>query len=75
MSENTKKKVGPIKYLAQVRAEAKKVVWPSWRETVTTTIMVVIVMILFGIFFFFVDWMAANATKFLLSIGLETGGN
>ncbi len=70
MSEKTKNKTGPIKYLSQVRAEGRKVVWPSWSETVTTTIMVVIVMILFGVFFFFVDWLSANIVRFLLAIGM-----
>jgi len=68
MAEKTKQKVGPVKYLAQVRAEGRKVVWPTMRETVTTTIMVVIVMIIFGIFFFFVDWAAAGTTA-ILKIG------
>jgi len=69
MAEKTAKKVGPVKYLAQVRAEGRKVVWPTLRETVTTTIMVIIVMIIFGIFFFFVDWAAANGTTAILKIG------
>ncbi|MBL4854652.1 MAG: preprotein translocase subunit SecE [Robiginitomaculum sp.] len=69
MAEKTKPKVGPVKYLAQVRQEGRKVVWPSMRETVTTTIMVIIVMIIFGIFFFFVDWAAANGTTAILKIG------
>ncbi len=74
MAEKTKKKVGPMKYLSQVRQEARKVVWPTPNETMVTTIMVVIVMVLFGIFFFFVDWMAANLTQVLLHIGLNGGG-
>lgn len=68
-----KAKVGPVKYLAQVRQEGRKVVWPSLRETMVTAILVLIVMIMFGIFFFFVDWVAANGTQFLLSIGSSTG--
>ncbi len=74
MAEKTKKKIGPMKYLSQVRAEAAKVVWPTWNETLVTTLMVVIVMLMFGVFFFFVDWMAANLTQVLLRIGLEGGG-
>ncbi len=62
-------KVGLVKYFGQVRQEGRKVVWPTYRETMITTILVLILMVLFGIFFFFVDWMAANGTQFLLNIG------
>lgn len=72
MAEKSKQKVGPVKYFGQVQQEARKVVWPTARETMITSIIVLIFMVIFGIFFFFVDWGAANATKFLLSLG--TGG-
>ena len=72
MAEKSKQKIGPIKYFGQVQQEARKVVWPTPRETLVTAIMVLIVMLIFGIFFFFVDWGAANVTKFLLNLG--TGG-
>ena len=72
MAEKSKQKVGPVKYFGQVRQEARKVVWPAPRETMITSIMVLIVMVIFGIFFFFVDWGAANVTSFVLSFG--TGG-
>ena len=72
MVEKTKQKIGPAKYLGQVQQEARKVVWPTPRETLTTSIMVLIMMVIFGIFFFFVDWFAANGTQFLLNLG--TGG-
>ncbi len=64
-----KAKVGIVKYFGQVRQEGRKVVWPTSRETMITTILVLILMVLFGIFFFFVDWFAANGTQFLLNIG------
>ncbi|HHL42301.1 MAG TPA: preprotein translocase subunit SecE [Hellea balneolensis] len=72
MAEKTKK-IGPMKYLAQVRQEGRKVVWPTSRETMITTILVIIVMIIFGIFFFFVDWIAANGTQFLLNLWTNNG--
>ncbi len=64
-----KAKIGPVKYLDQVRQEGRKVVWPTPRETMITALLVLIVMIIFGIFFFFVDWFAANGVTFLLNIG------
>ncbi len=70
---NQKSKVGPVKYLEQVRQEGRKVVWPTPRETMITTILVLILMVLFGIFFFFVDWIAANGITMLLKIGTSAG--
>ena len=62
-------KVGPVKYVGQVRQEARKVVWPTWRETVTTTILVMIMVILMGIFFFIVDWALASLIRLVLGLG------
>jgi len=62
-------KVGPVKYVGQVRQEARKVTWPTSRETVTTTILVMIFVLLFGAFFFVVDWILANAVQFVLNFG------
>jgi preprotein translocase subunit SecE len=64
-----KDKVGPVKYVGQVRQEARKVVWPTSRETITTTILVMIMVIIMGIFFFIVDWALANVIKLILGIG------
>ena len=73
MVEKSQQKIGPVKYIEQVQQEGRKVVWPTLRETVTTSIMVLIMMVIFGIFFFFVDWFAANGTQFLLNIGIGGG--
>ena len=64
-----KDKVGPVKYVGQVRQEGRKVVWPTWRETLTTTILVMIMVVLMGIFFFIVDWALASIIKVILGFG------
>ena len=48
-------KTSPAQFVQQVRAEAAKVVWPTRKETVTTTIMVLIMATLTAIFFLAVD--------------------
>ncbi|RKQ70705.1 preprotein translocase SecE subunit [Litorimonas taeanensis] len=63
--------VGPVQYLGQVRQEARKVVWPTWRETLTTTILVMIMVVLMGIFFFIVDWALGSAIRAVLGLGGE----
>lgn len=61
-------KTSPGEFINQVKAETKKVVWPSRKETITTTIMVGIMTLLLGLFFFGVDQMFAAIVKFLLSL-------
>ncbi|MEP1229366.1 MAG: preprotein translocase subunit SecE [Litorimonas sp.] len=68
-SDTAAAKVGPVKYVGQVRQEARKVVWPTWRETFTTTILVMIIVVIMGVFFFFVDWALASLVRLVLSLG------
>ena len=48
-------KTSPGEFMRQVQAEARKVVWPSRQETVTTAIMVGIMMVLLAVFFLAID--------------------
>jgi len=61
-------KTSPGEFVRQVQAETKKVVWPTRKETVTTTIMVGIMTMLLGLFFFGIDQLFAAIVKFLLSL-------
>lgn len=62
-------KVGPVKYVGQVRQEARRVVWPGWPEVWKTTVLVMILFILMGAFFFVVDWALANIIQVVLGLG------
>ena len=48
-------KVNPVEFLQEVRQEAKKITWPSRRETMITTVMVLIMVALASVFFLVVD--------------------
>ena len=61
-------KVNPGEFLRQVRAETGKVVWPTRKETVTTTIMVLIMTTILGLFFFIIEWGFAAIVKALLEL-------
>ena len=50
-----KEKIGPRAYLAEVRAELKKVAWPNRREVVNSTIVVLIAVIFMGTLIFLYD--------------------
>ena len=60
-------KTSPGDFIRQVKAETAKVVWPTRKETVTTTIMVGIMTILLSVFFFGVDQIFSRIVRLLLS--------
>jgi len=62
-------KVSPFKFLQEVRQEASKITWPTWRETVITTIMVFVMAALAGVFFLLVDQVIRVVVAFVLGIG------
>ena len=60
--------VNPAQFVAQVRAEASKVVWPSRKEAGMTTLMVFTMAVLCALFFFVVDIFMRGFTDLLLSL-------
>ena len=58
----------PMEYLAQVRAEAKKVTWPTRRETLITTALVLVMVVLASIFFVAVDQALRLIVTYVLSL-------
>lgn len=61
-------KTSPAEFINQVRAEARKIVWPTGRETVQTTIMVLIMTTLLSLFFFGVDTVFNAIVSWLTSL-------
>jgi preprotein translocase subunit SecE len=60
-----KKRVGPMTFLAQVRAEGNKVTWTTRQETIQATIFVVIMSILIAIFLFLADTLITIFVNFV----------
>jgi preprotein translocase subunit SecE len=58
------KRVGPGEFIAQVRDEARKVTWPSRKETTITTVMVFIMVVVTSLFFTVVD----QAMRFIVGL-------
>jgi len=50
-------KTNPLEFLQEVRQEARKITWPSRKETMITTVMVLIMVVLASVFFLVVDAM------------------
>ncbi len=61
-------KTSPAEFINQVRAEARKIVWPTSRETVQTTIMVLIMTTILSLFFFGVDTVFNAIVSWLTSL-------
>ncbi len=61
--------INPLNFIQQVRVEASKIVWPTRRETMTTTVMVFIMATIVAIFFFLIDSIIGKGLEFILTIG------
>lgn len=61
-------KTSPGEFINQVKAEARKIVWPSGRETMLTAVMVVIMTSLLALFFFGTDAFFGWVVRMLLSL-------
>ena len=59
----------PFQFLQQVRSEAKKVVWPTRRETMITSGLVILMVLASSLFFVVVDWVLRMGVGLMLRIG------
>ena len=60
--------INPFKYVQQVRNDVSKIVWPTRKETMTTTIMVFIMSALIALFFFIIDTITSNVLDIILKL-------
>lgn len=69
-AKDTKKKKGGIrKYFRELKAEMKKVVWPTKKEVINNTGVVMGVMVIMALFLFGVDSGLGAAIQAILKIG------
>ena len=64
-----KKRTNPVQFFREVRAEARKITWPSRRETWITTVMVLIMVVITALFFFLVDLGLSFGVTQILKLG------
>ena len=62
-------KTSPGQFINQVKDEARKIVWPSRKETWITSVMVFIMVLIAAIFFWVVDTGLGFASRFILGLG------
>ena len=70
---HTKKRVGPLTFFSQVRAEARKVTWTSRQEVIAATIMVVIMVVIAAAFFYLTDGLVSFLVKLITGVGSVDG--
>jgi preprotein translocase subunit SecE len=63
-----RKPFNPIRFASEVRAEARKVTWTSWKETWITSVMVGIMVVMTAFFFFGIDWILGIGVGGLLKL-------
>jgi preprotein translocase subunit SecE len=73
-SHVAKKRTSPLQFFREVRAEGRKITWPSWRETWITTVMVMIMVVTTAVFFLLVDQLLSHAATLLFSWSAKLGG-
>ncbi len=59
-------RLSPNEFINQVRAEARKVIWPTRAETTSTAIFVGIMMLLLAVFFLGIDALFSAIVRALL---------
>ena len=57
----------PIKFIQEVKQEAFKVSWPTWKETLQGALMVLVMAVIMSLFFLLID----QALKFFLELLLK----
>jgi preprotein translocase subunit SecE len=68
VNEPPKKRVSPIEFFREVRAEARKITWTSRRETWITSVMVFIMIVVVATFFVLVDLGLRALMEFILKL-------
>lgn len=61
--------MSPLQFLSEVRQEASKVTWPTWKEVWVMTLWVVIMVALASLFFAGVDLILGFLVSRVLDIG------
>jgi preprotein translocase subunit SecE len=63
-----KKPFNPMRFVQEVRAEARKITWTTRKETWITSVMVFIMVVVASLFFTFADWILGMGANLLLKI-------
>ena len=60
----------PIKFLQEVKQEAFKVTWPTWKETLQGALMVFVMAVVMSLFFLLLDQLLKFFLELLLKVSI-----
>ena len=60
----------PIKFIQEVKQEAFKVTWPTWKETLQGALMVFIMAVVMSLFFLLLDQVLKFFLELLLKVSI-----
>ncbi len=63
-------KKGPVEFVRQVKAEGRKITWPTRQETTVSMIAVFIMVFISSIFLYFADQLIAYAIRLIMGLGM-----
>ena len=59
---------GVARYFREMKAELKKVVWPSRKTVIRNTLVVIAVVLVLGVLIWIFDWVASAVVKALINL-------
>ena len=60
----------PIKFIQEVKQEAFKVTWPTWKETLQGALMVFVMAVVMSLFFLLLDQVLKYFLELLLKVSI-----
>ena len=66
MADKKAKKTSPAQFFQQVKAESKKITWPSRTETTASTIAVFIMVLIAAVFLYVADQVLALGVRTIM---------
>ncbi len=60
----------PIKFIQEVKQEAFKVTWPTWKETLQGALMVFVMAVIMSLFFLLLDQVLKFFLELLLKVSI-----
>ena len=60
----------PIKFIQEVKQEAFKVSWPTWKETLQGALMVLVMAVVMSLFFLLLDQVLKFFLELLLKVSI-----
>ena len=60
----------PLKFFQEVKQEASKVTWPTWKETLQGALMVFVMAVVMSLFFLLLDQVLKFFLELLLKVSI-----